>query len=99
MKQTNGRRNSGGTLRQKFNPIDILHLTNDILHFTLNQWTNGPMSQCPNGPLDQWTKRPMDQWTNGPMDQGTEGSMDQWTKTKKLLQPYEKKNTLQHWNN
>ena len=32
----NDRRNSGGTLRQKFNHIDFRHLT-------FNQWTNGPM--------------------------------------------------------
>ena len=37
----NDRRNSGGTLRQKLNQIDI--------------WTNGPMDQWTNGPMDQWT--------------------------------------------
>ena len=49
----NDRRNSGGTLRQKFNHIDLRH-------FTFNQWTNGTM--------DHWTNGPMDQWNNGPMD-------------------------------
>ena len=43
----NDRRNSGGTLRQKFNLIDI--------------WTNGSMDQWTNGPIvvwDQWTMAP-----------------------------------------
>ena len=31
-----------------------------------------------------WANGSINQWTNGPMD-------------KKLLQPYEKKNTLEHW--
>ena len=48
-KDKNDRRNSGGTLRQKFNLIDI--------------WTNGPMDQWTwtNGIIDQWTNGPMDQ--------------------------------------
>ena len=53
----NDRRNSGGTLRQKFNLIDI--------------WTNGPMDRWTNGPMDPWINSPIvvrDQWTNGPMD-------------------------------
>ena len=84
-RQKNDQRNSGGTLRQKFNLIDIWHLIFDILHFTFNQWTNAPMFQCSNVPMDQWTNGSMDPWTNGPMD-------------KKLFRPYEKKNTLEHWN-
>ena len=52
-----------------------------------------PMGQGTNGPMDQWTKEPMDQGTNGRMDQWANDSMD-----KKLLQPYEKKNILDHWN-
>ena len=67
----NDRRNSGGTLRQKFSFIDILHLIFDIWHLTFNQWTNGPMA---NGPMDQWSNGKMDQWTNGPMDKWTSGS-------------------------
>ena len=41
----NDRRNSGGTLRQKFN-------LNDIQHSTFNSWTNGPTDQCTNEPMD-----------------------------------------------
>ena len=62
MNDKNDRRNSEGTLRQKFNLIDIWfdfwHLTYDILHLTLDI-------------------QPMDQWTKGPRDQGTKGPMDQ----------------------
>ena len=57
----NDRRNSGGTLRQKFNHIDFRHLT-------FNQWTNGPRDQWTNGPLDQWTNEPLVQWNNGPIN-------------------------------
>ena len=41
----NDRKNSGGTLRQKFNLIDIWHLIFDIWHMTFDIWysTNGPM--------------------------------------------------------
>ena len=54
-KTKNDRRNSGGTLRQKLNLIDLwhlifdtLHLTYDILHLTfyiqpMDQWINGPI--------------------------------------------------------
>ena len=35
---------------------------------------------------------------NGPMDQWTNGPIDQWTNRQKLWRPYEKKNTLKHWN-
>ena len=58
----NDRRNSGGTLRQKFNHIDFRHLT-------FNQWTTGPLDQGTNGPMDQWTTGPMNQWSNGTMAQ------------------------------
>ena len=50
------------------------------------------MDQLTNGPMGQYTDRPMDHWTNGPMNQWTNGPMDN-----KLLRPYEKKNTLEHW--
>ena len=60
--EKNDRRNSGGTLRQNVNFIDIQHLT-------FNQRTNEPIVQWTNRPMDQWTNGPMDQWTNGPMDQ------------------------------
>ena len=46
--------------------------------------------------MDQWTNVSLAQWTNGPMVQWTNaignGQMD-----KKLLRPYEKKNTFEHW--
>ena len=60
----NDRRNSGGTLRQKFNLY--CHLIFDIQ--SMDQWTNSPMDQWTNGPINQWTNGPMDQWTNGPAD-------------------------------
>ena len=74
----NDRRNSGGTLRQKFHLINIWHLIFDIWHMTFYIFhsTNGPMDQWINGPMDQWTNGPMDQWTNGPMDHWTNGTMD-----------------------
>ena len=78
-------RSSGGSLRQKFNLVDIWHLTHDngpMDQWTdglMDQWTNGPMDQWTNGPMDQWTNEPMDQWTNGPMDQWTNGPVEQWT--------------------
>ena len=59
----NDRRNSGGTVRQKFNINGTL--TFDIQ--LMDQWTNGPMDQRINGLMDQWTNGPMDQWTNEPM--------------------------------
>ena len=73
----NDRRSSGGTLRQKFNFIDLWHLTfyiwfltfyiwhftYDIWHLTFNQWTKKRR--------DQWTNVPMDQRTNGPMGSRT----------------------------
>ena len=51
-------------LRQKFNRIDIWHLTFDILLLTF-----GPIDQQTNGSTDQWINGPMDKWTNGPKDQ------------------------------
>ena len=47
VKFKNYRRSSRGTLRQKFDLIEIWHLT-------FNQWTNGPMDQWTNGQKWQW---------------------------------------------
>ena len=56
IKKKNDRRNSGGTPRQKFNLIEIWHLTFDIWTFEhLNIWTFGH--------LDIWTFGHMDIWT------------------------------------
>ena len=60
----NDLRNSGGTLRQKFN-----HLTFDVQ----------PMDQWSNGSMVKWTNVPMDQWSNGPIDQWTQGLIYQWS--------------------
>ena len=66
MNRKNDRRSSGGTLRQKFNFIDLWHLTFYILHMTfdIGHSTNGPINDGTNGPMDQCTNGPMDQWTN-----------------------------------
>ena len=66
----------------------------NICYWQLEQWTNGLMDHWTNGPMDPWTNGPMDQWTNanGPMDQQTNEPM-----AKKLLRPFEKKNTQGHW--
>ena len=60
----NDRRNSGCTLRQKFNLIDIWHLIFDIWHFIFDIWHLTFFIQ----PKDQRSYGPMDQWTNGQMD-------------------------------
>ena len=95
----NDRRSSGGTLRQKFNHIDIWlltfdswlltfdtsHVTCDIWHMTYDMW---------HLTFNQWTKGPMDQWSTGPIDQSTNGQKWQRYWLKKLLWPYEKKKHL-----
>ena len=65
--EKNNRRSSGGTLWQKFDFIDLWHLTFyiwfltfDIFHFTYDFW---------HLTFNQWTNKRRDQWTNGPMDQ------------------------------
>ena len=84
----NDQRNSWGTLRQKFNPIDIWHLIFDIWHFIFDIWYLTfdiwhltfyiePMDQWTHWPMDQWTNGSLGQWTNGPMGQWTTGPMDQ----------------------
>ena len=52
-KERNDRRNSGGTLRQKFYLIDIWHLLFNIQ--PIDQWTKGPWT---NGVVDKKFLRP-----------------------------------------